>query len=266
MKSVRPRSLSQPGRKLSLADGTLPQMPQIPAPYRQQQQQQTQQPSPPVLASVSPPKMPSVIDMDSPGTATDLSFSAQHPQSRPPSLVPVPGGAIAPSLPPLNRALFQPVAPLRRPFQLLQRIHESITSGAYLTQRLFAPKTIWAQAGIKLASLDTKQRMVDMLLMGLEGVDRVGQPLVVAQATGEHAKYGRATAERLAKELDAFESVLESIESGPAKKLSLTEGPGVKKGVRRFPFSSSFVDGHACRMLMHRDLCLGLAAKNGSWL
>lgn len=112
------------------------------------------------------------------------------------------------------------------------RIQHSIAHGAHLTPKLFAPKPIWAQAGIKLAALETKVRMIEMLLNALEGIDQIGEPLLhPAKSSPENIKYTKQTAERLAQELDMLSQVMENIEGGLAKKLSLTDAPGVKKGV-----------------------------------
>lgn len=238
IRTTRPRSLSQLGRKFSTSDGAPPQLPAIPVNY---QIQRNQPPTLPIVTSFPPSQNSSTVDLESPLNPTSSSLSTQHSNasfsatstpvySRPPSIGPA-SSNISSNLPPLNRNLFQPVAPVRRPFQVLQRIRESILTGAYITQRLYVPKSVWAQAGIKLASLEHKQRMIEMLLQALDGVDKIGKPLLLVQP-GENVRLAQTMGENMAKELEMFEQVLDHIEAGPAKKLSLTDGPGVKKGVR----------------------------------
>lgn len=239
----RPRSLSQTGRKDSIAStsSAAPQLPALPPSFHL------------TSSSTASPSSASILDLDTPAAHHADSLAAQ--QRQPPlsstsmssAIVPPysPAGPapsstpIHPSMPPaINRQLFLPVSQVRQPFQFLLRIKQSILHGDYLTHRLYAPKSIWAQAGIKLTSLESKQRMIEMLLIALDGVDRAGEPLLVPRAV-DHPRYARASGERLAHELESFDHVVDHIENGLARKLSLSEGPGVKKGVGVILSSSS---------------------------
>ncbi|KAM0749854.1 hypothetical protein T439DRAFT_381412 [Meredithblackwellia eburnea MCA 4105] len=111
-----------------------------------------------------------------------------------------------------------PLPPLRRPFHLMRQICQSIESGAYITPRLYVPKQMWSQAGVKLVAVETKVRMLDLLLTGLEGADKAGEGLVRLQGfwEGVRAKEGAAA---FAKELEDLEGLMSGIQSTLAKKL-----------------------------------------------
>ena len=122
-----------------------------------------------------------------------------------------------------------PVSPQRKPFQVMQRFRHSIASGCYLTPKLYAPRSIWEQAGIKLAAVETKVRMIELLLNGLEGLDKAGELLLVARAIDQPTT-SKATAERFAKELDSFDNLLDGIQSTLAKKLGFVDVAKGRKG------------------------------------
>lgn len=101
----------------------------------------------------------------------------------------------------------QPIPTLHRPFHLMQQILLSIEQGGYVTPRLYIPKQVWSQAGVKLVAVETKVRMLDLLSTGLEGVEGRGRELE------------RGRGEGMVRELEAFEGLMEGIQSTLAKKL-----------------------------------------------
>lgn len=139
--------------------------------------------------------------------------------------------------PPPDPAPFYPIPQFRRPFHLMRQIVQSIDSGAYVTPRLYVPKQMWAQTGVKLVAVETKVRMLDLLLTGLEGVEKAGEGLVRAQGASEgvRAKEGAAA---FAKELEDLEGLMGGIQSTLAKKLGYGTSGKKTGGVRLF---SSFL-------------------------
>jgi hypothetical protein len=115
----------------------------------------------------------------------------------------------------------------------LRQLRSSILTGAYLTQRLYVPKQLWQQGSVKLIHIETKVRMLDLLLSGLEGIERLGDLLLLD--THANIRPGNASsrvdsANRLAKELESFEGMLDGVQSTLSKKLGYIEAPGGKKG------------------------------------
>ena len=149
----------------------------------------------------------------------------------------------SPPPPPVPSAL-APVAPVRRPIQLLRRIGSTTTSsaGGYLSPRLYVPKTVWTQTGIKLQALETKVRVLDLLVAGLETLDRAGDPLLNAPPASGTAIAAslRTAAGAFVRELDMFDALLDEIQSTLAKKLgSSVEGlKGGKKSGQLGTWSS----------------------------
>jgi len=68
-----------------------------------------------------------------------------------------------------------------------------------------------------------------LVLSGLEGVIKTGEPLLVARAI-DQPSHARTTSDRLFKELESFNGLLDEIQSTLAKKLGFVEGPKGKKG------------------------------------
>lgn len=121
---------------------------------------------------------------------------------------------------------------IRRPFFLMRQLLSTIESpGAYLTARLYVPPQVWTQGGVKLVALETKVRMLDLLLTGLDGVDKAGSAFLNA---GEGQ--GRWAAAEFVKELDAFEGLTDGIQSTLSKKLGYGTS-GKKMGAVSLSFS-----------------------------
>lgn len=125
-----------------------------------------------------------------------------------------------------------PIIPIRRPFNLMKSILTSTESGSYVTPRLYVPKELWTQHGVKLVALETKVRMLDLLLTGLEAVEKAGEGML-----GTHRDDDRGVIPnggKFEKELEAFEGLVEGIQSTMAKKLGYATS-GKKMGAVRFP-------------------------------
>ncbi|KAI5475379.1 hypothetical protein MNV49_001483 [Pseudohyphozyma bogoriensis] len=126
------------------------------------------------------------------------------------------------TIPPPPPELFVSVSALRRPFSLMRNIVASVEQGGYVTPRLYIPRQMWWQTGVKLAAVETKVRALDALLTGLEAVERAGAAMLGSEIGGD-----RGAAARFAGELEVFEGMIDSIQSTLAKKLGY--GPSGKK-------------------------------------
>ena len=120
---------------------------------------------------------------------------------------------------------------MRVPFHFMRQIRASILSGAYLTPRLYIPKQLWSQSSMKLIHTETKVRMLDLLLNGLEAIERSGDVLLMdGQIKAGNTGSKIDAANRLMRELESFESMLDGVQSTLAKKLPYIEQPNGKKG------------------------------------
>lgn len=162
------------------------------------------------------------------GTGSDTPLSATFGRMPP---IPPAYSAVPPYFsnhPPISPPSNLTIAPVRRPFHLMRQIVASIDSGAYVTPRLFVPKIIWSQAGIKLVGIETKVRMLDLLLAGIEAVERTGEWMLLRSPTGRSEKECKDRAVALLREMDAFEALMDGISSTLEKKLGF--GGNGKKG------------------------------------
>lgn len=120
---------------------------------------------------------------------------------------------------------------MRVPFHFMRQVRASILSGAYLTPRLYIPKSLWSQSSMKLVHTETKVRMLDLLLNGLESIERAGDVLLLdGQIKAGNTGSKLDAANRLMRELESFEGMLEGVQSTLAKKLPYVEQPNGKKG------------------------------------
>lgn len=71
-----------------------------------------------------------------------------------------------------------PTEKARRPYWVMRLIKQTITQGGHLTQRLFVPKGVWAQVGVKFSAFQPKIQAMEMLLyMLLEKVLTLPKPI-----------------------------------------------------------------------------------------
>lgn len=231
---MRLRTLSQPGKRPGLPSFATGGYPELPSEARASTASIRKVSAPVFMHQVSPPSLPptppshdgmpmtyaddsSFVSAETPTSAAfakTTSSTTIHSTSSPP---PVPSD-MSPS---------SPISPVRRPFQLMRRLRASINQGAYVSAKLYVPKQVWAQAGVKLSAVETKIRMVELLISGLEGVERAGD----AAHFG-----GNASGTGMKKELDAFDGLLDGIQSTLAKKLGFSDVKGKKNGPVRSLF------------------------------
>ncbi|KAJ9476827.1 MIT domain-containing protein [Pseudozyma hubeiensis] len=130
------------------------------------------------------------------------------------------------SLAPLPSLPAAPTHALLKPFGIMDQLRQSIISGAHITERLYLSRAAWRQAGVKLVSVETKVRAIEVLLAGLDTVDKVGEALLMPLGSG--AGLETSNASRFVKCLDEWESVLVEVQGTLSRKLPFLEG--VKDG------------------------------------
>ncbi|KAH9460780.1 hypothetical protein Pst134EB_008938 [Puccinia striiformis f. sp. tritici] len=150
-----------------------------------------------------------------------------------------PGSMYSGSAAPVGALPGYPKIPARRPFHLMRQIRTSISTGAYVSPRLYVPRQMWYQVQVKLHGLETKIKLMETLIAGLELVERDGAGLVGIEVPGAVSReavwdpaQGRNSkptlssqvltiTERFMKRLEIFEELLDNLQSGGAKKLGL---------------------------------------------
>ncbi|KAG0143545.1 hypothetical protein CROQUDRAFT_174213 [Cronartium quercuum f. sp. fusiforme G11] len=60
------------------------------------------------------------------------------------------------------------ITPIRKPFHLMKLIRNTISNGGYLTNKLYIPKQLWTQTGIRIQNLETKIKLIEILEASLE--------------------------------------------------------------------------------------------------
>lgn len=152
-----------------------------------------------------------------------------------------PGSMYAGSAAPVGELPAYPTTPARRPFHLMRQIRASMSTGAYVSPRLYVPRQMWYQIQIKLHGLETKIKLMDTLIAGLELVERDGAVLIGTDIPGgppttkeslwdfSEGRKPKPTlssqvltvTERFMKRLEVFEELLDNLQTGGAKKLGL---------------------------------------------
>ncbi|GAA5916286.1 uncharacterized protein JCM6883_001447 [Sporobolomyces salmoneus] len=185
-----------------------------------------------------PPPVPSTA-------ATSLS---QHPSATPHSTfggIPTPPTRSSAS----SRDTVLSIPPVRRPFHLMRLVLATMPSsssppasrssvislaptpanqggGGYLSEKLYVPSQIWSIPGSKLVSLETKVRMMEIVLSSLAQLSQVGQSLLSPALANTARNSGSGgerwcidEASRFMRELENFEGVVEGVQNTLAKKL-----------------------------------------------
>lgn len=89
-----------------------------------------------------------------------------------------------------------------------------------MSDRLHIPQAIWAQAGVKLPGLDTKTRVLELLIVHIAGLSQTGNRLLQLQdLSPEDANVMEAIARDFARDLDEFEVLLDEMQKLLSKKL-----------------------------------------------
>lgn len=146
--------------------------------------------------------------------------------------------------------------PLLRPFCVMDQLRLSIVSGAQITERLYVSRDMWRQAGVKLVSVETKVRAIEVLLSALETVEKVGEALLMPLGSG--AGLETSNASRFVKCLDEWEVVLVEVQGNLCKKLPFLEAAGREALVGA---KSKFTSGFGSRFTRGLDRMTGGAGQ-----
>ena len=128
--------------------------------------------------------------------------------------------------------------PLLRPFHIMEQLRLSIVSGAQITDRLYLSRSVWRQVGVKLVSVETKVRAIELLLSGLESVEKGGEALLLPLGSG--AGLETSNASRFVKCLDEWEGLMADVQAMLAKKLTFLDSAG---GSKKSGLGSRFTRG-----------------------
>ncbi|KAE8210599.1 hypothetical protein CF327_g5548 [Tilletia walkeri] len=137
-----------------------------------------------------------------------------------------------------------PANVILRPFHVIRQLQMSLSTGAHLTRKLYAPKNLWAnaqQAGAKIALLDLKVRMLDLVATGMEPVEAGGKALLNPVTSQPGLLAVQAT--RFSRQLDEFELLLMDVQNTLAQKLSIVEPVAGKKTKNAFGSIGSRLKG-----------------------
>ncbi|KAJ9109274.1 hypothetical protein QFC21_000603 [Naganishia friedmannii] len=101
---------------------------------------------------------------------------------------------------------------VRAPFRMLRQIRQSMISpqGDYISPALFVPRAAWNQAGVKIPSMETKIRVMELLSHNLSNVNTAGSVPNSTRSTG---------VQTLESALEDFEALSEEARRLLTKKL-----------------------------------------------
>eukprot|EP01132_Coremiostelium_polycephalum_P004922 gene4922-6136_t len=100
-----------------------------------------------------------------------------------------------------------PAFPSYKPFWLMRVLSKTITTGAYLTPRLYIPKSVWNQTGCKFLAVQTKINSLAALLECLSKLKEYS-------TDGGNLPFDKSNLEAVSKEIDSFCSQLDVIQNG----------------------------------------------------
>ncbi|KYQ90058.1 hypothetical protein DLAC_11736 [Tieghemostelium lacteum] len=104
-----------------------------------------------------------------------------------------------------------PAFPTYKPFWLMRVLSKTIKSGAYLTNRLYIPKTVWQQTGCKFLAIQTKINSLEVLLECLQSLKKYS---VDSSSSPSGIPFDKKNMETVSKEMDSFCSQLDVIQNG----------------------------------------------------
>uniref|UniRef100_V5EWL3 Uncharacterized protein n=2 Tax=Kalmanozyma brasiliensis (strain GHG001) TaxID=1365824 RepID=V5EWL3_KALBG len=183
------------------------------------------------------PRLPESEAVDDISSTRTFLITDIFPTGLPSLAAGAPSYASAPlsSPSPLSPTLPTSAHPLLKPFLTLTLLRASILSGSQLTPTLYLPRDIWRQPGAKLVGIETKLRAIELLLSGLDSLERAGEPLLLPLGTGAGLETSSGT--RWLRALDEWESVLGDVQSMLSKKLPFLDAAG---GVKKSGLGSRF--------------------------
>ncbi|CAI2163092.1 5909_t:CDS:2 [Funneliformis geosporum] len=113
-----------------------------------------------------------------------------------------------------NNGLFEPTPNdlHLNPFWLMKKLERTMTTGGYLTPKLFIPRNLWLQGHVKLVAIDTKMSSCE----------------VVSTCLMKLSKTTYNDMDKLAKELECIDPILEGLQNSLARKLNYVESTNGK--------------------------------------
>ncbi|KAK0558498.1 hypothetical protein OC844_005106 [Tilletia horrida] len=182
-----------------------------------------------------PSGLPSVQYSGVPSFATQVSNSA------------LPGVSMDPGAHDYSQLFPMPANVIMRPFYVLRQIQTSLSNGAHLTRKLYAPKNLWDSASqqsgpAKIALLDLKVRMLDLVATGMEPVEAGGKALLQPPIISQPGLLAMQ-ATKFARQLDEFELLLMDVQNTLAQKMGSVEPVVGKKNKNAFGSIGSKLKG-----------------------
>ncbi|KAF9182173.1 hypothetical protein BGZ51_004888 [Haplosporangium sp. Z 767] len=120
-----------------------------------------------------------------------------------------------------------PVDPYMRCFWLIRKLEQTMTTGGFLTKRMYVPRAIWYQSLVRLPAADTKMSACQSLTTLLNKMTTQSQKghlnLLVDSGGGSE---GDADRKAILKELEALETAALQVQVKLSKKLSFIHRPG----------------------------------------
>ncbi|CAO1630779.1 unnamed protein product [Parajaminaea phylloscopi] len=150
-----------------------------------------------------------------------------------------------------------PVEVTLRPFAHSRTMQVSLQRGGQLSSKLGVPPSMWViPAGIKLSSVDTRVRLMELISNGIESVERTGKYLFSAAAP-ERAGLAAVQATSFAKSLEDLDLVMTDAQNTLSKKLSFIEASSSQLST---PAGSAFQTSGG----VSQTSTLGAAKKSGA--
>ncbi|KAG0237608.1 hypothetical protein BGW42_000435 [Actinomortierella wolfii] len=120
-----------------------------------------------------------------------------------------------------------PADPYLRCFWLMRKLEQSMTTGGFVTRRMYVPRSVWFQSQVRIPAADPKIAACQGLTTGLNKMWQQSQRgslnLMIEAGGGAEGDQERA---QLLKELDALEQIANQMQAKLAKKLSFIQRPG----------------------------------------
>ncbi|CAG8503180.1 16124_t:CDS:2 [Rhizophagus irregularis] len=99
-----------------------------------------------------------------------------------------------------------------KPFWLMRLLERTMTTGGYLTPKLFIPQYLWLQGHVKLTAIDTKMSSCEVVSNCLEKLEKISF----------------SDLDKLSKALEGVDPILEGLQNSLARKLSYVESTNGK--------------------------------------
>jgi len=144
-----------------------------------------------------------------------------------------------------SQLFLMPSNVILRPFHVFRQLQSSLQQGSHLSRKLYAPKALWAaaqQPGTKIALLDLKVRMLDLVATGMEPVEAGGRALLAPPTTSQPGLLA-VQATKFSRQMDEFEMLLLDVQNTLAQKMSIIEPVAGKKNKSAFGSISSRLKG-----------------------